>query len=487
MTSGNSDRRDPRAVLDDAEANVRQRRAAEVNGLKLVLEWCDLHSGDPQDQPGAVPARKGGDRLVQLGGEGTPEVADLCLAELAIARSAHVLGVRNEAADALDLRHRLPNLYAALLALDIEPWVARKVAAMSRALSKQAVQLVDIAVTEAVKESPRRLLAIAEAKVIEADTEAYWAKLLQDATKTGVWVQNKRPGKLLDHLSADAGVSAVRVRMPVADVVELDATIDDLADALTARLPEDSELTRDQLRAEAMALLADPHKAAALLTGTHPADSTDTESANDAGQSDEPAPVPVPTPTVRRKAVLHIHLHSDVLTGQVPGVARVEELGPMLLEQVVELLRHREVTLVPVIDLNTGHSVNSYEHPTKVKQRTMLRTVYEVFPHSNSRATRRIDHDHPVPYDKHGPPGQTGDHNDAPLTRYPHRAKTHTGHQARQLALGVYRWATPHGLARLVTGKGTHHIEVLRDTHGQVIGEIYQPRSDIRIDYHPAA
>lgn len=87
--------------------------------------------------------------------------------------------------------------------------------------------------------------------------------------------------------------------------------------------------------------------------------------------------------------------------------------------------------------------------------------------------TGRLDHDHPTPYDTHGPPGQTGDHNDAPLARREHRAKTHLGYQVRQLGLGAYRWETPHGLARIVTGRGTTLIQPLRDTDGRTIGELY--------------
>lgn len=69
-----------------------------------------------------------------------------------------------------------------------------------------------------------------------------------------------------------------------------------------------------------------------------------------------------------------------------------------------------------------------------------------------------------------GPPGQTGDHNDAPLARHAHRAKTHLGYTVEQLALGTYLWTTPHGLIRLVNHTGTHPItegdlDLLRRLH----------------------
>jgi hypothetical protein len=99
-----------------------------------------------------------------------------------------------------------------------------------------------------------------------------------------------------------------------------------------------------------------------------------------------------------------------------------------------------------------------------------------VFPHSANIGYRRLDHDHATPYvpvGDGGPPGQTGDHNDGPLTRTHHRVKTHQPYDVRQLGLGAYRWVTPHGLGRLVTPAGTRSFEPIRDSKGQVVGEIY--------------
>lgn len=173
--------------------------------------------------------------------------------------------------------------------------------------------------------------------------------------------------------------------------------------------------------------------------------------------------------------MIHVHLSAAVLVGLAGGVARVEGLGPMLLDQLADLLRHRSITLKPVIDLNTGSSVDAYEHPTACKERTLLRTSGDVFPHSTSR-TRRLDHDHATPYDQHGPPGQTGDHNDAPLTRRHHRAKTHLPYGVRQLGLGAYRWESPHGLVRVVSRYGTTVVESLRGKDGKLFGEVYPAR-----------
>lgn len=165
--------------------------------------------------------------------------------------------------------------------------------------------------------------------------------------------------------------------------------------------------------------------------------------------------------------MVYLHLSEAALAGH--GVARVEDLGPMLLTQITRLLRHAHVDLHPVLDLADQTRVNAYEHPHPVKLRAHLRCHGDVFPHA-TRSTRRLDTDHPDPYRHDGTPGQTGDHNAAPLARTPHRAKTHLPYQLHQLDLTTYLWRTPHGLYRLVDHNGTtaldhHQAERLLEPH----------------------
>ena len=136
----------------------------------------------------------------------------------------------------------------------------------------------------------------------------------------------------------------------------------------------------------------------------------------------------------------------------------MEELGPLLLEQVRRLLGHAHVELKPTVDLADVVRVTAYEHPESVKERVHLRTVGEVFPHA-TRVSRSVDMDHPVDFRRDGPPGQTGDLNAAPLSRTNHRAKTHLGYRVRQLGPDDYVWRTPHGLYRRVDATGTHPID----------------------------
>ncbi|HWJ10563.1 MAG TPA: hypothetical protein VNS46_14390 [Nocardioides sp.] len=220
------------ALLAAEESGVRDRRQAEVAAMDRLLEWCDRHSVDPQSQPGATAVGLGGDRLVAIGGDGTPEVAELCFEEFAIAAHAGVVATVNRAADLLDLRHRLPQVYDAVRTLRLEVWVARKVASMSRTLDRDRVAIVDLAVAAAAGESPSRILAIAEVKVIEADVEAHRRRIAEDEARKGVWLRRKRPGERVAEVAAEADVQGLGMRLSTAGAEELAEFIETLAAVL---------------------------------------------------------------------------------------------------------------------------------------------------------------------------------------------------------------------------------------------------------------
>ncbi|KRA31396.1 hypothetical protein ASD81_18335 [Nocardioides sp. Root614] len=453
----------PEQLLQTADDVLLKSREAEVEKLQVLLAWADWFSGDPQDEPNAVPVRYGGPRLISWGGEGTPKVSDLALVEMAIARRESVFTTRRRLADAFDLRHRLPLVWAGLQALRCETWVGTKVAAMSRKLTLEQVALVDVAVAAALDEAPARILEIAEAKIIEADPVGHRERIDANRARKGVWHSRPKPGDSVE--GETAGVGSVFARIDEVDLEAHREFIEELAQALAANAPAPVEgeepLSMDHWRAEAFAMLADPAAVLAFLRGEteQTADAPTDESTETPEAPEAPAASPAATPAAGPTATVVVHVAQDPDTGALGPVARVEGLGPRLLSQVRDLLRrHANVTVTPVIDLHTGRSVNGYEHPTDVKTRTELRTLGDVFPHAVglfTRTGRPPDHDHTVPYDKNGPSGQTGDHNDTPLRRHHHRAKTHAGYSVHQLGPDRWIWRTPHGLHRLVTTHGT--------------------------------
>ena len=144
------------------------------------------------------------------------------------------------------------------------------------------------------------------------------------------------------------------------------------------------------------------------------------------------------------------------------GVARVEDIGPVLLSRLRQVLGTRcQIQLKPVIDVNDQPApVDSYEIPARIAEHLRLRQPADVFPYA-AGGSRRTDLDHTIPYrspDTGGPPGQTAGGNLGPLARYHHRVKTHGGWNVRQPEPGTWVWRTPHGRIFLVNSTGTHAL-----------------------------
>jgi uncharacterized membrane protein YgcG len=159
----------------------------------------------------------------------------------------------------------------------------------------------------------------------------------------------------------------------------------------------------------------------------------------------------------RGRVVIYVHLTDQTLqTGQ--GVVRVEGHGPLLADQLHELLGHDQVIVKPVIDLKDHVSVNAYEIPTRIRERVKLTHPAELFPYSTTETTVHTDLDHIQPYDPNGPPGQTSTATLAPAARFHHRLKTHGDWQVQRLDDGALEWTTPNGYKFRVDHTGTHRI-----------------------------
>ncbi|HET9841656.1 MAG TPA: hypothetical protein VFQ01_06595 [Nocardioides sp.] len=76
----------PDALLGLAERSVVARRAAEVAELRVVGAWAEAHSADPRRDPDSGRRVWAEDRLVRVGGEGTPGVGEFSIPALAVAR-----------------------------------------------------------------------------------------------------------------------------------------------------------------------------------------------------------------------------------------------------------------------------------------------------------------------------------------------------------------------------------------------------------------
>src|SRR5512133_3143853 len=109
-------------------------------------------------------------RACAWGGEGTPEVSEYCAAELGALQGTGIMAARSLIADALDVRYRLPRLWARVLTGGVRAWQARKIAEQTRWLSWQACADVDHALSDFVGMMPwPRFARILSATILEAD------------------------------------------------------------------------------------------------------------------------------------------------------------------------------------------------------------------------------------------------------------------------------------------------------------------------------
>ncbi len=312
-------------TLEQAGEIQRHVNLAQAEMLKVACHWADLNAVLDSPVTATIP---GTERLVQLGGDGTPEVAEFAAAELGAQLSMSPGGCAIVLADALDLRHRLPLLWALVCAGDIKPYVARQVAQKTRQLSQTAAAIVDAKTARYAPTLPwGRLEPVVDAAILAADPEQSKAETAAARDRQGVWV-----GRDADH-----GYKKMFIRAGGPDVEAFDTAIDDIAEALELLGDRD---TLDLRRAKALGVIASTQATLDLFTAA----------AGRADRADGNSPVTPYQPTTTGAATVYVHLAAEAVAGRF-GVARVEDLGPVLCDQLTELLGARAITVKPVIDL----------------------------------------------------------------------------------------------------------------------------------------
>ena len=223
----------------------------ECRLVELAAHWADLHHPDSQAPverplPGAEQGR-------QLGGDGTPEVLEFAAAELGARIETSSGSARALMADALDLRHRLPELWQLIMTGGVPAGKARKVAQATRHLSRDSAMQVDAAVARAIIGLPwGRFETLLGAKIIEADPRA-----AEEQAK--IWEAERfvRSGR-----ANQSGLKLLIAKANAGDVIYFLATVNRIAEIL--KLQGDMESV-DVRRSKAIGILAQPALALQLL------------------------------------------------------------------------------------------------------------------------------------------------------------------------------------------------------------------------------
>ena len=506
---------DVQGCADALVASVAEQRRFGARRFALVAHFADQHPPmDASGRDGAAKVRRWAAAVdapelqevvsprtrlsdsryvgLQLGADGTPLVSEFCVVELGLYLQTTTTSAICLLRDVLEIRHRLPRLWAAVMAGEVEDWRAREAATLTRVLTFEQARGVDVEVLDALTGLPfGRAVDVIEGRVIAADPEAHEARRRAEAEKRYVAL-GRRPNP--------AGLRILVAQGTVGDMARLDAMVAHVADLLGRAGDEDPLQVR---RAKALAVLADPAHACLLLARhAHDDGQVPEQPEPDAEPDTEPETLTEPEPEtteyspvlaarafgealqslgpkvvarLRPRTVIYCHLAEEALAGTAgtsPGtqVARTN-LGPAGLTQLREWLGHDHVVVKPVIDVNGQISVDDYEIPTHLAEVIALREPYEVFPFG-TLGSSQSDNDHTRPYipmDEGGPPGQTSTDNLGPLGRRHHRAKTFGGFTCYQPLPGLYLWRTPAGHWYRVDHTGSHHLgretpEILRHT-----------------------
>jgi len=319
-------------TLEQAGEVQRNINLAQAELLKIACHWADLNATLDHPHAANLP---GTEQLVRLGGAGTPEMAEFASAELGAQLQMSAGGCKMLIADALDLRHRLPLLWALVCLGDVKPYVARQIAQRTRHLGQGPVAIVDQKAARYATTLPwGRLAAVVDAAVMAADPEQAERDAQDARTRQGVWV-----GRDTDH-----GYKKMFIRAAGPDVESFDALVDEVARALDLLGDTDSI---DVRRAKAIGIIASTQATQELfaLAGAREdeADSAETtpDKASDRRRLERARAI--------GSAVVYLHLSQDAVSGSF-GVGRLEGLGPVTSTQVREFLGHRNVTVKPVID-----------------------------------------------------------------------------------------------------------------------------------------
>ncbi len=430
-----------REILDAIDHAHQQLIAAEIAELIGIVRAADQWKVD-QDAVGA-----GLERLIQPGHDGTPEVAEFLALELGA-----LLGISQASAlfrigDALDLRHRHPQLWAAVLSGAVRVWQASKICSTCAHLPFETVLKVDAAIAADIWTLPwARVMKALPGQIINADPEL-----------AGRREQARHDARHIRVSGIENGsVTLWGVVNPV-DGIKFDHVLTQIAQTFPTEPDIPAHQDIDRRRAAAFGKIT--QDAFDSLYSGQPASGAQAWDRPNSGTASND---PVDHQPIQCTLIVHVSADDPALMTESDanpsktGVTRIEDWGPLLTSRLPEFLSGANVTVRPIINPSDIRPVDAYETPPRMRFALAQRNPVDVFPYGTTKAGR-CDADHTIAYSD-GRAGQTHLGNLGPLSRRAHRAKTHGGWRLEQPTPGVYHWTSPYGYRYQVTATGSVRI-----------------------------
>ena len=244
----NTDRGDldsAREVLVFARESQAAANRAQADLMVAAVTWAEQHPPESIDEA-ATWITPGGDTGLTLAGEGAPLVAEFCIAEFALAIGRSTDGGRALVAAAVELKYRLPRVWARVQAGDLEAWRARRIAEATMLLSQEAAAFVDAQVAPFAH---RIGMAALERLIDEAIARFMPEKAAEDAEKSA-----DSRHFTIDHQQVSfGGTSQITGELDLADALDLDTAVAKGAQELLALGSTDSLDVRRSIAAGQLA------------------------------------------------------------------------------------------------------------------------------------------------------------------------------------------------------------------------------------------
>ena len=338
-------------LLAAASEAERLDRMVQHRKLRVAYEWCVRHPATPET--GTATWGDAGlpgltDCDASLGGDGSPAVAAFAAEELGAAMGVSTQSAMSLMADALDMRHRIPQLWANVESGVVAPWKSRRVAADTRSLPFEGARWVDEQLAARVDgfglPTIERLVALATARFAPEEQAAK-----EQAAGSGhhVTLSHPAPGQY-------AGTSWLDASGDTADLTAFHRLVCDVAKQLGRQGNTDDYETR---KAKALGVIAARH----------------------GGLDQDNRDLP------RRPVQTHLYVHVSLadlatLSAGSPTVGEVEKLGPATLDLIKSWLDDSKVKIQPVLDLDRTDAVDQHDPPPWMRELVVLRDRHCVFP-----------------------------------------------------------------------------------------------------------
>jgi hypothetical protein len=462
---GVADDLSPADLLASIKASRELEHAEAARQLVLAAAWADLHPPESIHDAASFTV-PGCEHEEPIAGEGAPLVAEFCVAELGTTLGISSTAAKKLIGHALELRHRLPRLWAQVHAGQVSAWRARAVADTtihsSPALTAEAAGFVDAQVAAVAGRIGQAQLDRLVAETIKRYDLAV-ADPTQDPEDGYLAVDPRHVTVNTDDVHY-AGTLRIEAEVDIADALDLDRAV---AHHAATQKALGSQLPLDARRAKALGDLARTQTALDLASqdrgveddgfearGVHPEEPRD-EASRRARTSTTDISEHTDDLPAARQVIIHAHFDASVVGEQIVfGPTGRMENGQrlVLLDQVRSWCAdtRTEVTIKPVIDLNAQLAAQGYKIPAPIRERVILRDRTCVHPWC-TRPARACDVDHIIEYDHDAEaegrpqPGPTQTDNLACLCRFHHRVKTHSAWRYAMVEPGVFEWTSPHG------------------------------------------